>query len=108
MPALAMLRSRQRHTKPQPAHRSLEAQSRLVSRPSPGHPEEPCQLPEAKDHTSAAERRAAPRYRRLSAAQVCFVSRQESEILKLPENYGENIISAQVLNFISVKSQCAF
>lgn len=62
MQELAMLRSRQRSRKPSPAHRALESLSRAASRP-PEHPEEPCQLPEAKDHTSALESRAVPRHK---------------------------------------------
>lgn len=88
--ALAMLRSRQQHRKPNPAHKPLEAPSAAVSRTSPGHPEKPCQLPEAKDHTSAVESRAIPRCKQLSTSEVCFLSKQEQEskVLKFPENNG--------------------
>jgi len=90
MRALVMLRSRQQHGKPTPVHTSLEALSSADSRTSPGHPEEPCQLPEAKDHTSAVQSGAVPRFIRLSTSEVCFFSKQEQEckILKFPENYG--------------------
>lgn len=67
-----------------------EALSSAVSRTSPGHPEELCQLPEAKYHKSAVEGRAVPRYKRVCTPEVCFFPKQEQahEILKFLENYG--------------------
>lgn len=65
------------------------ARSRWLSPTSPGHPELPGQLPEAKDHTSAVESRAIPWYKWLSASEVCFFSKQEPNSWNSPKTMGK-------------------